>query len=131
MTPIGAAAPVLAASATLVRWGRSSLDAVTGAQAVLGPAVAVGPVLYAASSWSAAAAVLAAAPPGWRAVPFGLLAGLLASGGDPLPRAAGVIIGVAGAVAASRFLPRRWAPIVALALGAEAVVVALLARATG
>jgi hypothetical protein len=124
------AAPVLAVTATLVRWGRSGLPAITGAQAVLGPAVAVGPALYAASTWTAAAALVAAAPPGWRAIPFGALAGVLACGGDPPLRLLGIVTGAGAAVATSRFLPRRWAPLVALGLGLAAVVLAMVARAT-
>jgi len=59
---VGGAAAVLAGVAALVRWGVSSLDALSGAQAVLGAAGAVGPVVAALSAWLAAAAVVGTAP---------------------------------------------------------------------
>jgi hypothetical protein len=55
-----AVVPALVASAW--RWGSTSLDALAGAQAVLGPAGTVGPARAAAASWIAAAAVVLASP---------------------------------------------------------------------
>jgi len=59
-------APAISVGAALVatswRWGSSSLEAIAGAQAVLGPAGWVGPTLAAVGSWLAAIAVVAASP---------------------------------------------------------------------
>jgi len=59
-------APALAVSAALVatswRWGSSSLEAVAGAQAVLGPAGWVGPTMAAVGCWLSAVALVAATP---------------------------------------------------------------------
>ncbi len=55
-----AVVPALVASAW--RWGSTSLDAVAGAQAVLGPAALVGPTSAAVASLSAALAILAGVP---------------------------------------------------------------------
>ena len=45
------------------RWGSTSLDALAGAQAVLGPAGFVGPTAAAAGSWLAAVANVLSPPP--------------------------------------------------------------------
>lgn len=55
---VGAVVPALLASAW--RWGSTSLDALAGAQAVLGPAGWTGPAAAAASAWLAAVAVVLA-----------------------------------------------------------------------
>jgi hypothetical protein len=55
-----AVVPALVASAW--RWGSTSLDALAGAQAVLGPAGTVGPGRAAAGAWLAAAALVLSAP---------------------------------------------------------------------
>jgi hypothetical protein len=60
--PAPALAAVAALAATSWRWGSSSLEAVAGAQAVLGPAGWVGPTLAAAGSWLGAVALVAATP---------------------------------------------------------------------
>lgn len=52
--------PALVASSW--RWGSTSLDALAGAQAVLGPAGLVGPARAAAVSWLAAVAVVLCSP---------------------------------------------------------------------
>ena len=57
-----AAALVGALVASSWRWGSTSLEALAGAQAVLGPAGLVGPPAAAAASWLAAATVVLAAP---------------------------------------------------------------------
>lgn len=61
-SPVGIATAALAAVATATRWGSSWLVAIGGAQAVLGPAVVVGPARAAASSALAAAALVVAVP---------------------------------------------------------------------
>ena len=77
---VAGAAAIGVALALLARWGSSSLAAVAGAQAVLGPAVALGPVVSGASVWLATLALVVVAPAGWRAVLFGATAGLVACG---------------------------------------------------
>lgn len=57
---LGAVVPALLASAW--RWGSTSLDALAGAQAVLGPAGWTGTAAAAASSWLAAVALVLAVP---------------------------------------------------------------------
>ena len=52
----------LVALAAAVRWGSSSVEAIAGAQAVLGPAGLVGSPGEVASSWMGAAALLAVIP---------------------------------------------------------------------
>lgn len=52
--------PALIASSW--RWGSSSLEALAGAQGVLGPAMFVGPISAAAGTWLAGAAILLAIP---------------------------------------------------------------------
>jgi hypothetical protein len=52
----------MACAAALVRWGSSSLGAIAGAQAVLGPAGWTGDAAGVASAWLAAAALLACVP---------------------------------------------------------------------
>jgi hypothetical protein len=54
----GGAASVLAGLVVVGRFGTTSLAALAGAQHVVGPAGATGPVLLAAASWCAAAALL-------------------------------------------------------------------------
>lgn len=62
-TPATVVAVAGALTAVAWRWGDASLEALAGAQAVLGPAGGVGPGPAAAGSWLAAAAlVLAVAP---------------------------------------------------------------------
>jgi len=68
-----------AAIATLLRWGATSLTAIAGAQAVLGPGVAVAPVVGMISIAAAAVAIVVAGKPGVTAIPFGLLAALVAA----------------------------------------------------
>jgi len=55
-----AVVPALLASSW--RWGSTSLEALAGAQAVLGPAGIVGPAVAATASWLAAAAILLSVP---------------------------------------------------------------------
>ena len=73
-----------AVGATLVaRWGTSSLPAIGGAQAVLGPAVVVEPVLGAIAVLLAAASLVLVAPSGFVAPVFGAAAGIVMAGPAP------------------------------------------------
>jgi energy-converting hydrogenase Eha subunit A len=67
-------------AATVVHFGTTGLSAVSGAQAVLGPAGFVGPPAAAASAWTGAAALVLAPTRLAAAIPFGLAAGLLVAG---------------------------------------------------
>jgi uncharacterized protein (TIGR03382 family) len=103
-----AAALVLTALTVRARWGSGSLDAMAGAQAVLGPAVSVGPPA-AAAVWCAAAAVVLAGPRQLLAhAAFGVFAGFLVAGPSPA--------GDAGD-AATRVVASATAVLVAWALG--------------
>jgi hypothetical protein len=118
------------------RWGDSSLEALAGAQAVLGPAGGVGPAPAAAGSWLAAAALLLAVarrPEPWSAAAVGAAAAAVVAGpapGGELPVRVIVGVGVAaGAFAlghlrvAHRTLDRLLAGVAALAgVGAVAAV---------
>ena len=122
---------MIAVLGALARFGTTSLAGLAGAQAVLGPAVAVGPVLGAAATGLAALAVVAAAPRDWRGPAFGLLAGVLAMGpaatgwADALLRVTGALAGV-GLVLAARRLPDipRWVPMAAATAALGLAVVA-------
>ncbi|MDP8987220.1 MAG: hypothetical protein M3N11_02600, partial [Actinomycetota bacterium] len=61
-SPAAAGAVLFAGLAVLERWGTASLEAVAGAQSVLGPGGVVGPTAAAASAWLAAAALVLASP---------------------------------------------------------------------
>lgn len=85
--------PALIASSW--RWGSTSLDALAGAQAVLGPAGIVGPATAASASWLAAIAILLSVPahvggmrdrnwaPGAPDVPSGWLSSFVGGNGVP------------------------------------------------
>jgi hypothetical protein len=114
----------LVALSVLARWGTTSMPALAGLQAVLGPAGITGEVLGVASSWLAAAAIVVAAA-GVRhrvaAVPLGLLAGLLVAGpavtgaSDAAVRGVGAVLGVAvTGVVAGRFPGRLTVPLAAV-----------------
>ena len=118
------------------RWGTTSLEALAGAQAVLGPAGGVGTAAAAAGSWLAAAALVLALgrrPDPVRALPAGVAAAAVLAGpapGGDLPirvivaiAAAGAAYGL-GAVRAERpRLDRALAALAVLAgLGAVAAV---------
>ncbi|MEO7836364.1 MAG: hypothetical protein ABIS21_01835 [Acidimicrobiales bacterium] len=129
---LAATVAILATGAVALRWGTTSLDAITGAQSVLGPGAGVGPLEAAASTSCAAAALVLAKAPGWGAIVFGLTAGLAVAGPGPgaldhmaLRGAAGVL-GAACAAGAQRWAPPAVRP-VALGLAAAAVVLAVLA----
>ena len=120
----------LVALACLVRLGSSSLPALAGAQAVLGPAGLSVSAAAASSAWLSAAALLAAAPAGIAGLAFGAAAGAVPAPGTPAGLGVRVAAGAAGAglawLAGAR-LARRPRPL-APALGAAAVVLAALAR---
>jgi hypothetical protein len=117
---------LLVAVTTVLRFGSSSLDAVAGAQAVLGAGGVVGPARAAAATWLAAGALVLAAPGGVQAVPFGVAAGALVAGPAPrtpadlLVRAGGALVG--GAVA---WMAGRWLPPWLMWLGAAAAAVSV------
>lgn len=128
---VAAAAVIVAALSIAVRWGSTSLDAIAGAQAVLGPGGLVGPTLATASTWCAAAAVVLASPRGWRAAAFGLAAALCVAGptaadsGALVVRLAAAVAGAGLALAAGRWLPATMARAAALALAVAAGVLAV------
>lgn len=95
---VSAAVAVLAALTLALRWGTTSLDAVAGAQTVLGPAGLVGPPAAAAAGWCAAAALVLARPGAWAAPAFGAVAALVVAGPSPAS-AADVAVRVAAALA--------------------------------
>ena len=116
---------VAAILGTLARFGSTSLAGIAGAQAVLGPAVAVRPFVGAAGSALLALACVAVAPrrEWWAGVPLGLLAGVVALGPsavswpDAVVRVAGAALGVGLVVFGLPRLPAlpRWlAPALAL-----------------
>lgn len=128
------AAAALAGVAVLARWGSSSLAALAGAQAVLGPGGAVAPALLAGSSWAAAGALAVAAPRArGPAAAFGLAAGLVVAGPAATSaahlafRAAGGIAGAVVALAAGRWLPAGVRSALALAAGTAAIALSVLA----
>ena len=144
---------VAAVLGTLARFGTTSLAGMAGAQAVLGPALAVRPLVGAVGSTclalacvtAAAAPRAAAGPPAappapgaglvprmigvvpLDAVPLALLAGLVAAGpsATTLPDGAIRLLGIAAALAAVRFAPPtpRWT---APALAAAGLVLTVL-----
>ena len=126
----GAAA--LVALTCLIRFGSTGLQALAGAQSVLGPAGLSGSVLAAASAWFGAAALVVAAPAGVAGLAFGAAAGVVVAGpaagtpGGLLVR----IVGLAGGAALAWVVGARpgWRPWPASALGGAAVVLAALAR---
>ncbi|MDQ3569215.1 MAG: hypothetical protein M3396_01035 [Actinomycetota bacterium] len=129
---VAAAAVTVAGLSIAVRWGSTSLDAIAGAQAVLGPGGLVGPALATASTWCAAAAVVLASPRGWRAAAFGLAAALCVAGptaadtGALLLRLVAAAAGAGLAIAAGRWLPSALARPAALVLAVSAGVLAVL-----
>ena len=119
---------------TLVRWGTTSLPALAGAQAVLGPAVVTGSELAATSVALAAAALLlvgalADRPRVVTAAPAGVWAGLVVAGpaatssSDLVLRLGGAAGGIVVALLAARWVPRRLAlPAAGVAAVASAVL---------
>ena len=130
---MASAATVLALAALAVRWGSTSLDAISGAQAVLGPGGAVGSVAEVLVVWAAAAALVLGAPRTWPGAAFAATAALAVAGpsgggvADIALRPAGMLTAVAVTLAVGRRLPASQARSAAVALGAAALVVALVA----
>ena len=136
--PASALASAGALAATLVRWGSPSLNAIAGAQAVLGPAGWTGSIAAVASAWLAAGALVLASRPRrrtstWSSVlasaPFAVAAAVVvvgpSAGGAVGLRAAGSVVAVVLAVVASRW---RRGPDVACVLAAAAVIAAGIGR---
>lgn len=127
---------VLVAVSVLARWGTTSMRALAGLQAVLGPAGITGDTFGVAASWLAAVALLVAAagvPRRAAAVPLGLLAGLVVAGPavtglqDAALRGAGAGFGgVAAALLAGR-APGRVALPLAAAVAAAGCVAGVVA----
>lgn len=130
---VPAAVAVTAALAFALRWGATPLEAISGAQAVLGPGGVVDPAVGAASLWCGAAALVLVSPPDWRAVAFGLAAGLgvagpaIATGEDLAVRVAAAASGMGLALLAGRYVPPAVGRPTAVTLVAAAAVLALLA----
>lgn len=124
------AAAGLAAAAVVVRWGTTSLEAVAGAQGVLGPAALAGPALAALSQLCAATAIVLLAPGwAWGAVAAGSAAAFVAAGpggagGAPVRLLATVV--AVGLALLARHLPSWRHP-----LGAALAAVALALAAAG
>jgi hypothetical protein len=136
--PASALATAGALIAALVRWGSPSLEAIAGAQAVLGPAGWTGSTAAVASAWLAGAALVLASRPRHRATrwstvlataPFAVAAADVvvgpSAGGAILLRVAGSVAAAVLAVATSRW---RRGPDVACVLSVVALVAAGLAR---
>jgi hypothetical protein len=130
--PLAAATAGLALLATSIRWGSGWLVAFTGAQAVLGPAVFVGPAAAAVSSWLAAAALVVAVPDRSIIVATGsgAAAALLVAGpggwGGVAVRVVATVALVAAAVLSGRLGRPRERALGAAALAAAAVVIAVV-----
>lgn len=126
------AVALLALGAVALRWGTTSLDAIAGAQTVLGPGAAVGPIAAAASAACAAAALVLVRARGWAALLFGVTAALIVAGpgaGRPelaVVRAGAAILGAGLALGAQRWAPPVWRRL-ALGLAAAAVFLAVVA----
>jgi hypothetical protein len=136
-SPWAAAATAAAAVATVARWGTADLGLVAGGQAVLGPAVATGPVLAALGSGLAAVAVVVgvarSSPPDVVAVTLaGAAAAAVAVGpasstpADGGMRIVGLLLGVGAAWLAAERL-ERVPPWAGAAIGLVAVLAAVLA----
>lgn len=127
---VGAVA-MMATAAVALRWGTTSLDAIGGAQTVLGSAGVVGPPLAAASMWCAAAALILVKARGATALLFGITAGVIVVGpaagvGQIALRGVAALSGMGLALGAQRLAPPVARP-AALLLAAGAVGLALIA----
>jgi hypothetical protein len=125
------------------RWGSTSLEALAGAQAVLGPAGLVGPERAATAAWLAAAALVLSVPARARSAGPQLVIGVViaatgataalvvagpAAGGEWWIRAVATITAVGGAALASavRGGRERICDVLAIALAVAALVLVLL-----
>jgi hypothetical protein len=130
---LGATVPALVAATW--RWGSSSLEALAGAQAVLGPAGWVGPPRSAAASWLAALALVLAAPAALQRV-GGRTARWARAGAPNLGRSGALLLAAATGTAAAAVVAGPapggdvWVRVVAgaLATGLAALVGALRRR---
>jgi hypothetical protein len=134
LAPTTGAAVAGALVASSWRWGTTSLEALAGAQAVLGPAGGVGSSASAAGSWLAAGAIVLALgrrPDPVRAVPAGIAAAALLAGpapGGDVPIRVFVALGAAAAafgighLRATRPQVDRALAVLAAAAGLAAVV---------
>ena len=125
-SPVGAASAALVAVATSLRWGTAWLVPLGGAQAVLGPALLVGPASAAAASTLGAAALIVGAPPSpAAAAALGTTAALLVAGpagaSGVVVRVLATVVAVGLAYGAGRIGRFRVRTLVALALAALAV----------
>ncbi|MBV8387247.1 MAG: hypothetical protein JO248_03740 [Acidimicrobiia bacterium] len=127
-------ASLLAGLVVLGRFGSTSLAALAGAQHVVGPAGTSGPVLLAAASWCAAAALTLSTRAEFAvAVVFGLAAADVVAGpathsAESLAvRAAASLVAVALAWFAGGWVPARLARPAAVAAGVLGVVLVLAA----
>lgn len=132
-TRLGAVTALVACTAVIVRWGAPSLAASAGAQAVLGPALALG---TSAAAWAmvlaAAAVATLAVPRRWELLlPVGAAAGAIAAGPafphELVVRAVGIVAGtcLAGGMALLPF--RRTVAVAGVVLAIAAVALASLA----
>lgn len=129
------AASVLAGLVVLGRFGTTSLAALAGAQHVVGPAGATGPVLLAAASWCAAFALSFSTRSEFAiAVVFGLAAADVvagpsaAHGGQEMAvRLAASLVAVAVTWFVGGWVPPRLARAAAVAAGVLGVVLVLVA----
>jgi hypothetical protein len=135
--PVAGATALLVALAVLARLGTTSLAAMAGAQAVLGPAGASGPALGALSAWLGALALVLVSPVGWAAVPFGITAALVVNGpagtswGALIVRLLAMVAFVDVALALRRWWPATATRPAGAAVGAVALVTALVAAPPG
>ena len=128
------AAAALALGAVAVRWGSTSLGAMAGAQAVLGPGATTGSLADVTVVWSSAAALVLAGRRGWPAPVFaaaavvGLAAPTAGGGmGDLALRLAAVLVAVVVTVAAGHRVPPGGARTAALVLATAALGLAVTA----
>lgn len=126
-------AAVLAGLGASLRWASSSFAAFSGAQAVLGAGLVVGPPMAAAGAAIGAGALVLASPGGVASLPFGLAAALVVAGpaavtpGSAAVRAVGALVCVGLAWASGRFLARGVAGPLGVVLGVVAVALQVAA----
>jgi len=128
------AASVLAGLVVLGRFGTTSLAALAGAQHVVGPAGATGPVLLAAAAWFAAAALVFSTRSEFPiAAVFGVTAANVVAGpavhsAESLAvRLAASLVAVAAAWFVGGWVPTRLARAIALVAGVLGVLFVLVA----
>jgi hypothetical protein len=135
-TPAAVVATALVAVSVVARWGTGDLAALTGAQAVLGPAVMVGPAPAALSAGLAALAITLLGPAGRArelsafvlSAAAGATAGLLVYGPGDLPvvRALSAIVGTAVVVGLGHLPRAHWRAMLAVVVAVAAASLAAL-----